>query len=239
MRIILAAGHGAGKAHNRGALYFNEGDNNYLYSLVLKEELEKYTNVYVGLVRENIEDNPTLTERAKMGDGYDLYISIHSNAANNASVRGTEVWDSVEKPNKALAKAICDATAELFGHNNRGVKYKEGQQGLNWYGELRNNKAKSAMIIEIGFHTNHDDCLFFKNNHKKIAEVQARVIAEHYGLEKRGEKKEDKPSKWAEEAWNWGFTEGIIDGTRPKDAATREEIVTMLYRFFKKMKGEK
>ena len=43
MRIILNAGHGAGKEHNRGGIYFNEGDNNYLYSLVLKEELEKYS----------------------------------------------------------------------------------------------------------------------------------------------------------------------------------------------------
>ena len=37
MKIILSAGHGAGKDHNRGALYYNEGDNNYYYSLELKK----------------------------------------------------------------------------------------------------------------------------------------------------------------------------------------------------------
>ena len=232
MRIILNAGHGAGKEHNRGGIYFNEGDNNYLYSLVLKEELEKYKNVAVGLIRSKIEDNPSLSQRAKAGEGYDLYIAIHSNAAG-ADVRGTEVWDSVEKPNKALAQKICNVTANLFEHNNRGVKYKEGKNGWNWYGELRMNKAKSAMIIENGFHTNKEDCKFFKDNHKKLAEAQAKVIAEYYGLKKRGEEKEDKPSSWAVEAWNWGIKEGIIDGRRPKEKATREELITILYRLNK------
>lgn len=185
MKIILSAGHGAGKDHNRGALYYNEGDNNYYYSLELKKELETYEGVVVDLVRKNINDNPSLAERSAMGKGYDLYCSIHSNAVDNSSVRGTEVWDSVEKPNKALAKAICDATAVLFNHNNRGVKYKEGQPGYNWYGELRFNKAKSAMIVENGFHTNAQDCIFFKNNHKKLSEVQATAIANHYGLRKK------------------------------------------------------
>lgn len=190
MKIMLAAGHGAGKAHNRGGLYFNEGDNNFNYSLVLKKELEKY-GVLVGLVRKNINENPELTQRAAAGNGYDLYIAIHSNAGD-ASVRGTEVWDSVEKPNKELAKSICDATASLFDHNNRGVKYKAGQPGYNWYGELRLNKAKSAMIVENGFHTNKDDCLFFKNNHQKLAEIQAAAIAKFYKLKKDNIDKSEK-----------------------------------------------
>jgi len=38
-------------------------------------------------------------------------------------------------------------------------------------------------------------------------------------------------SPWAREAWVWAVENGITDGTRPKGAATREEIVTMLYRF--------
>lgn len=41
----------------------------------------------------------------------------------------------------------------------------------------------------------------------------------------------DKPSSWAQEAWEWGKKEGITDGTRPGDTATREEVITMLYRY--------
>ena len=182
MKILLAAGHGAGAAHNRGGVCYNEGDNNFYYSLVLKKELEKYQGVQVDLLRKSITDNPALDTRAAAGTGYDLYFSIHSNAFSDSSVRGTEVWDSVERPNKTLAKAICDVTAGLFNHNNRGVKYKENQSGLNWYGELRNNKAKSAMIVEVGFHTNTADCNYFKNNHATIAKAQAEVIAAYYKL---------------------------------------------------------
>jgi len=40
-----------------------------------------------------------------------------------------------------------------------------------------------------------------------------------------------KPSPWAEEAWEWAIKMGITDGTRPKDIMTREEMVTMLYRY--------
>jgi N-acetylmuramoyl-L-alanine amidase len=40
-------------------------------------------------------------------------------------------------------------------------------------------------------------------------------------------------SNWAKEAWDWAIKNGITDGTRPKETATREEIVTMLYRIMK------
>ena len=173
-----------------------------------------------------------------MGKEYDLFLSQHSNAANGHA-RGSEVWDSVEKPNKALAQAIVDATASLFKHNNRGVRYKVGQPGYNWYGVLRFNEAKSSMIIENGFHDNSLDCNFFKNNHQKIAEVQAQAIANHYKLKKKGSASVGKPvnnntpSPWAREAWTWAVKEGLLDGNRPKEATTREEIATVLFRLHK------
>lgn len=52
-------------------------------------------------------------------------------------------------------------------------------------------------------------------------------------------KKEEKPvdtnepSAWAKKAWEWAKRTGITDGTNPKDNATRQEVVTMLYRFSK------
>lgn len=230
IKIIIDPGHGAGAAHNRGALCFNEGDNNYRYSLVLKEELEKYESVAVDLTRKNINDNPSLSQRATMGKGYDLFLSSHSNAiGGNPSVRGTEVWDSIEKPNKELAKVICNSTAELFQHNNRGVKYKEGQSGWNWYAVLRLNEAKSSMIVESGFHSNSDDCTFFKNNHKKIAEVQSFAIANHYGL-KRKDKDIPAWQKQMEEEWQKGIKLGITDGTNPSGLITRAQAVSMIVR---------
>jgi len=39
------------------------------------------------------------------------------------------------------------------------------------------------------------------------------------------------PSSWAKEAWEWAKENNITDGSRPKDNTTREEVITMLYRF--------
>lgn len=231
LKVIIVGGHGEGPAHNRGATCYNEGDNNYIYSSALKAELEKYKDIQVDLGRKNINDNPTLAERAASGKGYDLYLGVHSNAiTGNDSVRGTEVWDSVEKPNKALAKAICDATAELFQHNNRGVKYKEGQSGWNWYGELRLNGAKSAMILEIGFHTNKEDCQFFKDNHQRIAGVQAYAIANHYELKRKEIITIPEWQRVMEAEWKKAITLGITDGTNPNGIPTRAQVVSMIIR---------
>ena len=48
----------------------------------------------------------------------------------------------------------------------------------------------------------------------------------------KGVDKVDKtnPSSWAKEAWEWAKKNKITDGSNPKDTATREEIITMIYR---------
>ena len=43
------------------------------------------------------------------------------------------------------------------------------------------------------------------------------------------------PSFWAKEAWEWAIKEGITDGTNPKGTITREQVVTMLHRYHKKV----
>lgn len=43
-----------------------------------------------------------------------------------------------------------------------------------------------------------------------------------------------EPSVWAKDAWDWAIDEKITDGTNPKNLATREEVITILYRAFKK-----
>lgn len=43
----------------------------------------------------------------------------------------------------------------------------------------------------------------------------------------------NKPSKWAEKEWEWGIKNGITDGSRPKDPATREEVIALIHRALK------
>ena len=56
------------------------------------------------------------------------------------------------------------------------------------------------------------------------------IQAELNKLKEEDKVNRDKPSSWAKEAWEWAKKAGITDGSRPKDNATREEIITMIYR---------
>jgi len=55
-----------------------------------------------------------------------------------------------------------------------------------------------------------------------FSEFLARVRANLAG--------EDAPSPWAKAAWEKAKSLGITDGSRPKDVATREEVVAMILR---------
>ena len=39
-------------------------------------------------------------------------------------------------------------------------------------------------------------------------------------------------SSWAAADWNWAKEKGLLDGTRPKDPVSREELAIILHRLF-------
>lgn len=59
----------------------------------------------------------------------------------------------------------------------------------------------------------------------KHDEWRKRVAAYRLSLE--------SPSEWAQTAWSWAVESGLLDGTRPRAPASREEVAVMLYRFVK------
>ena len=42
------------------------------------------------------------------------------------------------------------------------------------------------------------------------------------------------PSAWAKEAWEWAKQAGLLDGSRPKEPITREELAVIVYRLMNK-----
>ena len=59
--------------------------------------------------------------------------------------------------------------------------------------------------------------------------------AEYWGIKKKvGDlemaKEKDGVSDWAKEAWDWAKEKGFLDGTRPQEPITREEIAVILQR---------
>lgn len=188
-KIMLDAGHGY--PDNRGGVGINEGENNYYLTAKIKEALEKSGHT-VGLTRKGLNDDPSLSTRSSLGNGYDLYLSIHSNAVNG-SVSGVEIYDSTERPSFDLASRLCSAIAKALLIDNRGVRYrslngdwdvtyKPRSWTKNYYAVLRGNGAKKAMLVENFYHDNKNDVAKYKANTDKLVKAYVDVINEFFGV---------------------------------------------------------
>lgn len=212
IKIFLDQGHGWN--YNKGVVSgYYEGNAMYWYGLILRNELRQYGFI-VDCIRNDLEaerlycvnngifstNGESVSLRGPKVAGYDILISLHTNANYNASVRGTEVYDSCQSTTYELAKALTDTIAAHFNHPNRGVRYRfnvgngpivngrlsEEKLGEDWYGVLRTSKADRAMMLEQGFHSNKEDCslLMDANFKKEMAAKSAKVIGDYFGYSK-------------------------------------------------------
>lgn len=74
---------------------------------------------------------------------------------------------------------------------------------------------------------------------KQLIQLIERLGLQQYdkGVEKYVTRDVNTTSDWAKDAWEWGKEQGISDGSRPGAEMTREEMMTMLYRYDQK-KGD-
>jgi N-acetylmuramoyl-L-alanine amidase CwlA len=64
------------------------------------------------------------------------------------------------------------------------------------------------------------------------------TIAQEAKLDTPPAADDNAPSNWAVESWNWAKQNGVVDGTRPTAAATREECAAILFNFNTLLKKE-
>lgn len=191
--LVIDQGHGAGIAHNRGGVLFNEGDQNFYFTQEIIKAAKKY-KVNVTTTRKTIEEDPSLEERARMGNGADLYLSVHSNAINDASVRGSEIYGSNQNTNTAFAKELISSVAAMLDTPNRGVKYLSIDNGASavpkpentdYFGVFRGNTAKEKYLIETVFHTNLQDSKAYLNNQTNLANLFMDTMAKHFNISRK------------------------------------------------------
>ena len=194
-KILIDPGHG--KDYNAGIVKgYYEGNVMYELGVLLQRELGKYSNLQVDITRKSITDFPDLDQRGKMANGYNLVISLHSDAANNANAVGTTIFYSVNRPKSLqLATELGIAISTTINLSTgvtllRGVTtkpYSSINKSMDYYAILRNSVVHSsvehAILIEHGFHTNLKECqyLFNSDNLAKLAVMEANVIAKHIG----------------------------------------------------------
>lgn len=190
--MVLDPGHGGGAAHNRGGLLFNEGDQNYKFALEIQKAASKYQNVTTQITRRNINEDPSLSDRAKAGNNSDLYLSVHSNASSSSSTRGVEMYGSVDNKSQAFADDLTKEISKMLSTPNRGVRYRDYDSGnitktkpasgKDYYGVLRGNGSKEKYIVETVFHTNYQDSKVYLEKQEALAEMFMKVVARHYNL---------------------------------------------------------
>lgn len=219
IRILLDPGHGRYDNASPVVSGYYEGTQVWYLANELRSYLHtNYNFVEVGTTRPSISDNPDLPIRGMMGEGFDLFFSLHTNALPGyPGKRGSLIFDMAiqpylsenpdpAKPNPELAKRLVAASAGLVGHPNEGVKYAywnmvrgdvPGNQAFwsdspagypgfwNEYGVMRNSRAKNAMLIEMGYHTNYTDAVFFMNNIKAMARTLGDTLATYFDLPRK------------------------------------------------------
>lgn len=186
--IVIDPGHYG--AYNKGVCPgYYEGYAMLKLSKYLAEELRK-RGANVLLTRTTDSENPSLEERGMMGAGADLFISMHSDASENSSVRGVTSYYSIQQPDsRPFADNIGMAAANAMGNQFRGsltLTYP-GNPALDYFGVLRaavRAGAKNAFLIEHGYHTNPEDCAILNSDAglRRIAQAEADVIAFYFAL---------------------------------------------------------
>ena len=213
IKIMLDPGH-AGSYFNASPVVAGYYESNMTWSLTLKlkTELEKY-GIVVGLTRTSKDEDPDLTTRGQRAKGYDLFLSLHSNAA--ASEAPDAPWiihflpdskTNVDEKSKAVAQVLGPVVSETMGVSAPFYYTKDcgaydrdgnGYYDDEYYGVLFGAKLVGVpgVIIEHSFHTNTKATkwLMSESNLQKLAENEAKAIANYYGI-----KEEDLPMTAAE-----------------------------------------
>jgi N-acetylmuramoyl-L-alanine amidase len=202
---MVDPGHYAGFNKSNVVPAYCEGDRMWVLAQYLMEELKSY-GFTVGCTKPSINSYPKnngtdyVYGRGYKAKGYDLFISLHSNACNTESVDRVVVIFPMSAAGRDLAVKLGTSAKTVMGVSsyqmmqrdyNTGAYYydQKARAGKDYYGVIRGAMdagAKTGIIIEHGFHTNKKCATWLMSdaNLKALAKAEAKVIADYYGAKK-------------------------------------------------------
>lgn len=178
MKVFINPGHAPGGDPDPGAVNGYNGLRECDVAARVGGLLEQYLNV-AGVQVTNVvqDDSLRMVVDIANGSGADLFVSIHCNAAANPQANGTEVWHYYNsRKGRQLAECIQNQIVNALGTTDRGVK--SAQPGANGLYVLTHTNA-IAVLVELAFISNTDDCLLLQQNPDCFARAIARGITDY------------------------------------------------------------
>lgn len=187
--IVIDPGHGGS---NEGLNYrgFIEKDMNLIVANAMKDTLSQYDDVEVYITNPEKKDM-SLKERAQYADsvGADVIICLHFNMSEEHQSYGSEVWIPSTGLGYAKMRSLGDIFVDQFAQKGltvRGVKTRLNDEGLDYYGIIRESQALGVpcVLVEHAY-ADHDRDLSYINseeNLKSFGVLDAQAVAKFYGL---------------------------------------------------------
>ncbi len=209
--VVLDPGH-YGK-YNRSPAVQGYWESEAMWKLhkLLKTALEGY-GIVVKVTRTDPNKDLSLTARGQAARGCDLLLSLHSNATGSGANESVDyvvayhLYDDngtqVDDQSKEIAKALATAVAKCMGTKQGGKTASrlgsgdwngDGVMNDNYYTVLHGCRVVGTpgVILEHSFHTNTRSTkwLMEEKNLQALADTEAKVIAEYFGIEAQLEAK--------------------------------------------------
>lgn len=232
-KICLDAGHYAKYNRSPAIKEYYESDMNWKLHLMLKRHLEQY-GFEVITTRADKDKDLSLYNRGATSNGCALFMSIHSNAVGsyvNEEIDRVDVYAPISGKGHDIAQKLADCIASVMDTKQGGrVKTRKSGSGGEYYGVIRGAVAVGTvgLLVEHSFHTNTRSTKWLMNddNLEKLAMEEARVIAEHFGMNGQSETE------------NSGLTEieGVAKATaqqmaayiRAKNSSVPQSVIDMI-----------
>ena len=198
-KICLDAGHYGQYNQSPVVPEYYESEMTWKLHLLLKAELEKY-GFEVKTTRADQTKDMDVYYRGYAAQNCDLFLSLHSNAADSESADYVVAYRAYDNKNNAdtLGLALAQKVADIMGtKQNPRIATRKNSSGNEWYGVMRGARAagcKLYYILEHSFHTNAAATQFLMQdaNLQKLAEAEAAIIANYFGV--TASATESKPS---------------------------------------------
>ena len=182
-------------------------------------------------------DTNDLLKRVAISDaaGADLFVSIHSNASGNewSNASGLMIYTSA---GPETASRNVAAKAVLSRMTAAGVELRGSPLVHDIELVVTRKTAAPAMLIEYGFHTSQTEVELLKKGsyRAKLAEATAMGVCDFlcvaWQQEATAGTTDAGTADWAAAAWEKAKSKGVLDGTRPTDPVTRQELAVVLDR---------